>query len=212
MCVILVVQAAEEGAKNVIAFWLYSCSPILTTVCSYTEVLGEKILTVFVVFPLVSPCCDAFFFFFGKGISCTTAAKPIGYVLTKGLTEGWLFLNAPKYSKWSCSHCAELCSAHFVANMHFYIWIALLPSLKECGWEPGLGPVREISTSRTPCGAVGRSCWCSQHRFSAIFHMEIHHIPPVCVGIYITVFLVWMQMGVCVAIEENEWNKTEICV
>lgn len=155
MCVILVVQAAEEGAKNVIAFWLYSCSPILTTVCSYTEVLGEKILTVFVVFPLVSPCCDAFFFFFGKGISCTTAAKPIGYVLTKGLTEGWLFLNAPKYSKWSCSHCAELCSAHFVANMHFYIWIALLPSLKECGWEPGLGPVREISTSRTPCGAVG---------------------------------------------------------
>lgn len=83
VCVILVVQAAEEGAKNVIAFWLYSCSPILTTVCSYTEVLGEKILTVFVVFPLVSPCCDAFFFFFGKGMSCTTAAKPIGYVLTK---------------------------------------------------------------------------------------------------------------------------------
>lgn len=67
VCVILVVQAAEEGAKNVIAFWLYSCSPILTTVCSYTEVLGEKILTVFVVFPLVSPCCDAFFFFFWQG-------------------------------------------------------------------------------------------------------------------------------------------------
>lgn len=209
MCVILVVQAAEEGAKNVIAFWLYSCSPILTTVCSYTEVLGEKILTVFVVFPLVSLCCDAFFFL-AREWAVLQQQSPLAMFWQK--TEGWLFLNAPKYSKWSCSHCAELCSAHFVANMHFYIWIALLPSLKECGWEPGLGPVREISTSRTPCGAVGRSCWCSQHRFSAIFHMEIHHIPPVCVGIYITVFVVWMQMGVCVAIEENEWNKTEICV